>query len=827
MGSLIGLKEAETSQVAGLFKLFSSSRNGLTSKDASARLEKYGRNEIIEKKVNPVLKFLSNFWGPIQWMIEAAAIISLVIGRMDDFAIIMMLLLVNVLVKYLQERKANNAIELLKRKLSPSAKVRRNGKWITIAATNLVPGDIVRIRLGDIVPADIKLIDGEYLEVDQAALTGESLPVNKSVGNVCYSGSIVRNGEMDALVLATGMDTYFGKTAKLAQRINEPSHFQQAATKIGNYLIIVTIILVMVSSMVEISRGAGILKVLEFALVLTIAGVPVALPTVLSVTMVVGAIVLTKKNAIVSKLVTIEEMAGMDVLCVDKTGTLTESSIKVSDISAFGDYSDSDVILYASLASREEDKDPIDLAIMDKLKSNRSLKASLAAYNISKFKPFNPVIKRTAATVSTRKLQFQVSKGATQVISKLCTDGKAMETWVAKHTEQYAKRGYRTLAVARTYNNKWRFVGLISLSDPPRSDSAETIRTTQSMGLKVKMITGDHEAIALETAKEVGLGTQIESESEIEAASGSKSAAMIERADGFSEVFPEHKYNIVKTLEKDGHIVGMTGDGVNDVPALQKADVGVAVAGATDAAKSAADIVLTDPGISVIIDAVKESRKIFQRMKNYTIYRLGETIRLVFFIILSIIIFKFYPITPLMVVLLALLNDLPIMTISYDNVYYSEKPERWDMGRLLTISTILGLFGVAISFTTLSIGINIFHLNHLMLESFIYLWLSIAGHLFLLVARTKKNFWTVPPARILISAIIVTQTVATLLVGFGILLPKIGWGLVLFIWCYALAWFVVTDFVKLLVYKVMDRYDSRKSRPTVPKGIVGLPTSKA
>ena len=802
---IIDVQEAKKRSIDDLIRSFSSGKNGLSSAEVDKRLQLYGPNEIIEKKKNPIIEFLMNFWGPIQWMIEAAAIISLIIGHLEDFAIIMALLFINVLVKYLQERKAGNAIELLKQKLSPSARVRRDSKWIEVNARELVPGDIIRIRLGDIIPADVKLTEGEYLEVDESALTGESLPVEKKVEDIGYSGSIVRKGEMDALVVATGMNTYFGRTAKLVEKIAEPSHFQKAVVKIGDYLIMVTLLLVLFISAVEISRGHDIFGVLQFALVLTIAGVPVALPAVLSVTMAVGAIALAKKEAIVSKLVAIEEMASMDILCADKTGTITQNLISVAGVLPFDDHKGDEVIIYAALASREEDKDPIDLAIINKNRESKKSSEAMFGYAVSYFKPFDPVSKRTEAKVSKGGVTFKVTKGAPQMIAALCEDDN-IKSWVSEHTNEFALKGYRTLGVARMDETEhWDFVGLISLHDPPRSDSRGTIKTARSMGIDVKMITGDHVDIAKEIARQVDLGTNILPEIAIESVPDEKATDIVEKADGFAQVFPEHKYRIVDLLQKKGHVVGMTGDGVNDVPALQKANAGIAVAGATDAAKSAAAIVLTLPGISVIIDSIKESRKIFRRMTNYSIYRMGETIRLVFFITLSIIFFNFYPITALMVVLLALLNDFPIMTIAYDNVRYSSKPERWNMRTLLGVSTALGLFGVLASFGLLYIGINFFHLSHEVLQSFIYLKLSVAGHLFLFIARTRGPFWSVKPAPILFIAVVLTQLTATIITVYGILLPAMGWKLALFVWGYALVWFVAQDMFKLLIYKVLEK----------------------
>jgi H+-transporting ATPase len=802
---VIDAQEAKKRSIDDLFLSLLTGKNGLSDAEAERRLQVYGPNEVVEKKKNPLIQFLLNFWGPIQWMIEAAAIISLIIGHLEDFIIILALLLINVLVKHLQESKASNAIELLKQKLSPSARVRREGKWVEINAAELVPGDIVRIRPGDIIPADVKLIEGQYLEVDQSVLTGESMPVEKQVNDIGYSGAIIRKGEMDALVVATGMDTYFGKTARLVEKIAEPSHFQKAVVNIGDYLIIVTLLLVLFICAVEIVRGHNIFTVLQFALVLTIAGVPVALPAVLSVTMAVGAIALAKKEAIVSKLVAIEEMASMDILCADKTGTITQNLISVASVLPFNGHEEKDVLLYAALASREENNDPIDMAIIKRTQESKGLSEAMTGYVVSDFIPFDPVSKRTEAKVANGKVTFGVTKGAPQMIVALCKDD-AVKSWVAGHTNEFAMKGYRTLAVATMdEQGHWDFVGLISLHDPPRNDSRQTIKTAGSMGIDVKMITGDHVDIAKEIARQVGLGANILPETAIMNVSDERATDIVEKADGFAQVFPEHKYRIVELLQKKGHIVGMTGDGVNDVPALQKANAGIAVAGATDAAKSAAAIVLTLPGLSVIIDSIMESRKIFRRMTNYSIYRMGETIRLVFFITLSIIVFNFYPITALMVVLLALLNDFPIMTISYDNVRYSNKPERWNVRTLLGVSTALGLFGVLASFGLLYIGINAFHLSHEVLQSFIYLKLSVAGHLFLFIARTRGPFWSVKPAPILLGAVVLTQLIATIITVYGILLPAMGWGLAIFVWGYALVWFLAQDMFKRLIYKVLEK----------------------
>ena len=799
-------EEAKKADNDELLKKLAANQNGLSSSEAEKRLQQYGPNEIQEKKVNPLLKFLHYFWGPIPWMIEAAVIMSAVIQRWPDFAIILTLLMVNAIVGSWQERKAGNAIELLKKRLALKARVLRDGKWQGMPAEKLVPGDIVRLRLGDIIPADVKLIEGDYLLTDESALTGESLPVEKHLSDIGYASSIVKQGEMNALVVNTAARTFFGKTAKLVEQAQTPSHFQKAISKIGDYLIFLAIGLVIIIVLVSIFRGQNILDIIQFALILTVAGIPAALPAVLSVTMAVGAIALARKEAIVSKLVAIEEMASMDVLCSDKTGTITKNALTMGGTKPYAKFTENDALLFSALASREEDQDPIDLAILTKTKSTPAISDRIEHIKVTSFKPFDPVIKRTEATVQEEDgSQFKVTKGAPQAILALIEDKKSIDDRLTEDVNEFAKKGYRALGVARTNKeNKWQFAGLIGLFDPPREDSAQTIKTAQSMGVNVKMVTGDHIAIAKEISSQVNLGNNIILPAAFLDKPDSQAQRVVEEAEGFAEVFPEHKYRIVELLQEKGHIVGMTGDGVNDAPALKKANAGIAVEGATDAAKSAADIVLTKPGLSVIIDAIKESRKIFQRMTNYCTYRIAETIRVLLFMTASIVIFQFFPITALMLVLLALLNDLPIMTIAYDNVKYSNKPEKWDMRTLLGIATFLGIIGVFSSFGILYIGLVVLKLNLLVLQSFIYLKLAVAGNMTVFVARTKGHFWSVKPAKQLLFASIAVQFTAIIITVYGILLPAMGWGLAALVWGYAFTLFLITDFAKVRLYKLLD-----------------------
>ena len=602
---------------------------GLTTDEANRLLAQYGENAIREERVHPFLKLLGYFWGPIPWMIEIAAILSGVARQWEDFGIILAMLLLNAGVGFFEEHKADNAIEALKQRLAPTARVLRDGNWLDLPARLLVPGDLVLLKLGNIVPADVDLVAGDYLSVDQAALTGESLPVDKKAGDSAYSGSIVRQGEMRGVVTATGMSTFFGRTARLVETAETRSHFQQAVLRIGNFLILVTAGLVALIIVVSLFRHAALLDTLLFALILTVAAIPVALPAVLSVTMAVGASTLAGMKAIVSRLVSIEEMAGMDVLCADKTGTLTRNELRPDTPVLFAANDAGEVMLTAALTCEREAPDAIDAAILSAFADD----GALSAFEVLRFTPFDPVRKRADAQIRGGGDTFEVAKGAPQVILDLAKPDWETRRRVEAATDELAARGLRTLGVARSGpDGQWRFLGLLPLSDPPREDSAETVATARRMGLDVRMVTGDHKAIAREIAGKLNLGTDIISAREAFAEDASEGdAARIERAQGFAEVFPEHKFRIVRTLQRAGHIVGMTGDGVNDAPALKQADVGIAVSSATDAARAAADLVLTEPGLSVIANAVEEARRIFERMTGYATFRIAETIRVLLF----------------------------------------------------------------------------------------------------------------------------------------------------------------------------------------------------
>ena len=777
--------------------------NGLTSQEAAARLARFGENAIAEVRTSWVLRLARFFWGPIPWMIELAAALSAAVEHWADLCVILVMLFVNAGVGFWQEFKADDAITLLRRRLAPRARVCRDGVWQDIEARYLVPGDLVAIRLGAIVPADVTLKDGAYISVDQSALTGESLPADKKRGDAAWSGSICRQGEMTGEVTATGMNTYFGRTARLVGQARTVSHFQKAVMRIGNFLILVTAALVTVIGLAALFRHDPLVETLQFALILTVASIPVALPAVLSVTMAVGAERLARLKAIVARLVSIEEMAGMDILCTDKTGTLTKNQLTLGTMKPAPGVSPDDLLLAAALASRREAPDAIDAAILDG-------RTQPPGCRVTVFRPFDPVSKRAEADIEKDGVTFCVAKGAPQAIVALCNPPADQAHAIAADVDALAAEGFRTLGVAERKDGVWHFLGLLPLFDPPRDDSAATIAQARAMGLDVKMVTGDHEAIARQIAARLHMGTHIEVADRLLAADGDRARLQaILDADGFARVFPEHKFEIVKLLQGAGHIVGMTGDGVNDAPALKQADIGIAVSGATDAARAAADLVLTEPGLSVVTRAIEEARRIFERMTGYAIYRITETIRVLLFMTTSILVFNFYPVTAIMVVLLALLNDIPIMMIAYDNAPFAPRPVRWDMARVLTVASVLGLFGVFSSFGLFWLVRDALGLPAPVVQSLVFLKLLVAGHMTIYLTRNKGPLWERPlPGWKLILPCEATQMLGTLAAVYGWFMAPVGWSLAALVWGYALVFFALASLVKIAVYRMLNGRNS-------------------
>ncbi|XP_073305033.1 plasma membrane ATPase 4-like [Primulina huaijiensis] len=834
--------DLEKVPIEEVFEQLKCTREGLSADEGNTRLQIFGPNKLEEKKESKILKFLGFMWNPLSWVMEAAAIMAIALANgggkppdWQDFVGIVCLLVINSTISFIEENNAGNAAAALMAGLAPKTKVLRDGRWSEQEAAVLVPGDIISIKLGDIVPADARLLEGDPLKIDQSALTGESLPVTKNPYDEVFSGSTCKQGEIEAIVIATGVHTFFGKAAHLVDSTNQVGHFQKVLTAIGNFCIC-SIAIGMLAEIIVMYpiQHRPYRKGIDNLLVLLIGGIPIAMPTVLSVTMAIGSHRLSQQGAITKRMTAIEEMAGMDVLCSDKTGTLTLNKLSVdkSLIEVFAKGVDPDhVLLLAARASRTENQDAIDAAIVGTLADPKEARAGIREVH---FLPFNPVDKRTALTyIDSDGNWHRASKGAPEQILTLCNCKEDMKKKVHSVIDKFAERGLRSLAVGRqevpekskdSAGGPWQFVGLLSLFDPPRHDSAETIRRALNLGVNVKMITGDQLAIAKETGRRLGMGVNMYPSASLlgqhkdESIAGLPVEELIEKADGFAGVFPEHKYEIVKKLQERKHLVGMTGDGVNDAPALKKADIGIAVADSTDAARGASDIVLTEPGLSVIISAVLTSRAIFQRMKNYTIYAVSITIRIVVGFMLIALIWQF-DFSPFMVLIIAILNDGTIMTISKDRVKPSPMPDSWKLKEIFATGVVLGgyLAVMTVIFFWLMhktdffpdrFGVKNIRDSEYEMMAALYLQVSIVSQALIFVTRSRSWSYVERPGALLMIAFLIAQLVATLIAvyanwGFA-RIKGCGWGWAGVIWLYSIVFYVPLDLMKFATRYILS-----------------------
>jgi len=702
-----------------------SQEKGLTTEEVQSRLQKFGRNELAEKEDNKWVKLALEFVQPMPLMIWAAMLLEVVEAIMEDpvywldVGVLIVLQLLNVVVGFYEELQAGNAIASLKKSLKPEATVKRNGLCITINAGEVVPGDIVLLGAGQAVPADCKLLAGKPIQVDQAALTGESLPVTMTEGSAALMGSTVTRGEIEAVVTATGSGTFFGKTATLISNVDEMAHFEKVFQRINLSLTTLGVVIVTITFIMLVLRGSDVLTSLSFCVVLLISSIPIAMRVVCTTTMALGCRVLAEEKAIVARLSAVEEMAGMNMLCSDKTGTLTMNKMELQeDMPIFSKSIDKhDVLVAAALAARwkEPPKDALDTLVLNAIDL-----APLDKYEQIDFVPFDPTVKRTEATIKGPDGKvFKVTKGAPHVLLEMTYNKDDIRKEVEETVLGLAHRGIRSLAVSCTDHNspdRWVFMGIMTFLDPPRPDTKITIQRCKEFGVVTKMITGDHKAIAVEMCKRLNMGTNVlgadnlpvKTPEELESDSlGREFGPMIIGADGFAQVFPEHKFLIVEALRQNEYIVGMTGDGVNDAPALKRADVGIAVSGATDAARASADIVLTEPGLSTIATAIVTSRKIFTRMKNFVIYRVACTVQLLFFFFIACIAYdpskfepaeamwpEYFAIPVLALVTITILNDGTLIAVAYDNVEATKLPEKWDLANLYLVSSVIGFIAM-------------------------------------------------------------------------------------------------------------------------------------
>jgi H+-transporting ATPase len=740
---------------------------GLTSEEVKRRQQNYGFNEVVERKESSIKRLAKKFWGLTSWMLEITMVLTLVLGKYLDFYIVTGLLLLNVLLGYVQEERANKALEALKQKLHVNSRALRDGRWVVIPARELVPGDIVRIRAGDIVPADIIVGEGE-VEVDQSALTGESLTVSRGRDEVVYSGSVIKRGEATGIVTAIGAKTYFGKTTELVNVARPKLHMEEVIGQVVKWLLIMVVVLLAAAfAYSAILVKTSYLDLLELSLVLLVSAIPVALPAMFTITMALGSIELSKKGVLVTRLSASEDAASMDTLCTDKTGTITLNRISIAEVVPLDSLNEDQVITFGALASQEANQDPIDVAFIQEAKEKN---VDLSKYKVLKFVPFDPKTRRTEATVQYDGKVVEVMKGAVNVIVELCKLDENIKKKVQETMDSMAEKGYRSLGIALKENGEAKLIGIVGLYDKPRPDSARLISELKDLGVKVKMLTGDAKPIALQVAKQVGLGENAADVTEVKQMSEDERDEIIERSDVFAEVYPEDKYMIVKSLQKRKHIVGMTGDGVNDAPALKQAEVGIAVSNATDVAKAAASVVLTQPGLINIVDLVKTGRMIYQRIVTWIFNKIVKTFQIVVFTVLALFLWNRFVVDAYDVLLLLFLIDFVTISISTDKVMYSKSPDKWNVDWLVKVSMLIGIASVLESLFLTYIGVNYFGLLNSVnkLHTFAFELLMLSGMLTILVVREREHFWNSRPSNTLLASIVADITLAIAISTFGI-----------------------------------------------------------
>ncbi|MGQ9492890.1 MAG: plasma-membrane proton-efflux P-type ATPase [Anaerolineae bacterium] len=776
---------------------------GLTQAQVEARLKQYGYNEVPEKKANLLFAFLKKFWGLSAWMLELIIVLSWILHKYSDLYIVTALLVVNAILSFVQEQRASGALEQLRARLRVNSRVLRNGTWIISPARDLVPGDIVRLRFGDFVPADVKIISGE-LSVDQSALTGESMGVEKGPDDALYSGSIVRRGEATAIVLLTGANTYYGRTVELVQLARPKLHIEKVISQVVKWLFIVVGILLAIALAFSLLKGLSLLEMLPLTLVLLLGAVPVALPVMFTFSLAIGSMQLAKRGVLVTRLSALDDAASMDVLCVDKTGTITMNRLSVTGIIALNGFSEQEVISYGAMASQEANQDPIDMAFIDFAKQR-----GLVDGFVQSFIPFNPDTRRTEARVQVNGRELLVTKGAVNAVVQACSLAPGIVKDLERRIAHLAQKGYRTLAVAVAEGqNQPRLVGLVTLSDTLRPDSARLIKELGQLGISVKMLTGDALPIAREIASAVGLGQNISRAADLEELvriDAAKAVAIAEQSDGFAEIYPQDKYAVVKILQANGHRVGMTGDGVNDAPALRQAEVGIAVSNATDVAKGAASVVLTDDSLASIVDLVKHGRVIYQRIATWIINKISRTILKSAFVVFSLLLTGKFVVSAFVMMLMMFMTDFVKISLSTDNARGSQEPATWNVIALVKVATILGSLMVLEAFGLLYIGFRYFGLaaNDQALYTFAFETLFYFAMFSIFVVRERGHFWNSSPSKTLLSAIGLDTIVGTALATIGIPgLHPLPFRVTLTVFIYTLVFsLVVNDFIKCIAIR--------------------------
>lgn len=763
---------------------------GLSSDEARARLKANGPNALAEPVSHPVLMLLSKFWAPVPWMLEATVALELMLGKRAEAAVIGALLLFNGLLSLVQERKAANALALLRKSLPVRARAMRDGAWKVIDSTEIVVGDAVYLRMGDIVPADGRLVSGQ-ISVDQSTLTGESQPVELAAGGTAHAGATVVRGEASAEVVATGSRTSFGKTAEMVSTAKTVSHLQALIFRIVKYLVMVDVALVAALLVFAWMTGLPLREMAPFGLILLIASVPAALPATFTLATALGSMELTRAGVLVTRLSAIEEAAAMDLLLSDKTGTLTENRLSVKSTVAYAPATAQEMMRLAAYASDAGNQDPIDLAVLRWCGDNG---IHLVAESRTRFLPFDPATKVSEAFVADAGATLHAVKGfPSSVVAKAAPNA----AWEADY-KRLAGEGYRVIAVATESGTEGlRLAGLIAFEDPPRADSKALVARLQELGVRVVMITGDTAATAVSVARSVGIGDRVGVASE----QGHIDANQLDACDVFAGVYPEDKVALVRAAQKQGHVCGMTGDGVNDAPALKQAETGIAVANATDVAKAAASLVLTKPGLGDIVSAIEASRRIYQRMLTYTLNKIIKTIEIGVFLTLGVMLTRSFVITPLLIVLLLFTNDFVTMSIATDNVSASPHPDRWEIGTLMMTAGSLASLLLMFSLTVFFAARNVLHFPLAQLQTLVFVMLVFSGQGVVYLVRERRHFWSSRPSRPLVLSTCVDIAVVSAMAIGGVWMAALPWWSVAVLLGLLAVFLVLLDSVKVRVFR--------------------------
>ncbi|MCL5028071.1 MAG: plasma-membrane proton-efflux P-type ATPase [Bacteroidetes bacterium] len=784
------------------FKFLEATESGLNDAVVKDRLKIFGHNKIEEKKKNPILEFVRRFWGPMPWLLELAMALSFFLGHDIEGIIIFVLLTVNAIIGFMHSRGSQKAVELLKQRLAIRAKVLRNNDWTMVESSEIVPGDIIVVKLGDIIPADAKIISGD-LSVDESALTGESLPVDSQALDVIYSGSVVRRGEARCIVINTGANTYFGRTAELVKIAKPKSHQEEIMLAIVKYMMYLGIAASIIVAVYAVFIHVSVLLIMTFAVIFLMGAVPVALPAVLTIVQAATGMKLAEEGVLVTRLDSIEDAASISILCLDKTGTITQNKLSVIESISFSGFTKEDVVSVANLASRSEGMDLIDTAIIEYAKN---IGVNHSSHKQIDYTPFNPAIRRTEAVIEYDGTKYKVVKGAAQVIVPMCKGiEKNVLDLVDSTIDKLSQKGYRTIAVAKSEDGNFdnlKFVGLLPLADPPRPDSKTMIEEAKKLGVKAIMLTGDNISIAKEVAQQVGLGDKIIKLKDIEGLSADEQIKIVNEISGFAEIYPEDKYKIVKLLQSEGFLVGMTGDGVNDAPALKQAEMGIAVSNATDVAKASASVVLTNSGVSEIVEAIKRSRETYQRMLTWVINKVTKVIQVVGLLTVGFFMMDKMVLSLLGMSLLVFANDFVTMSLATDNVKHTDDPNKWNVKNITFASLIIGALLVVQGILAILIGKNYFQMDLKELQAFMMLTLVFTSQFRVLIVRERNFFWYSLPGKALMTSSFVSVIVFIFLGIYGIFIPALTLTQVMVSLIFSAAFTLVIDIPKYYSFKL-------------------------